>query len=590
MYWKTCHMMEKYGQVEIQEMPLGVQLFRRKTEDFLAANGLRLEGVDLYLTVQDSDGQILAGGGLQKDVIKCVAVSQKARSGGFSAPLVSELIARGMRSGYRNLKVFTKPENESIFSSMGFRTLARAPKAILMENGQGGLEDYLQYLRDLASKVQGDKRGVIIMNANPFTIGHRYLVEQASRNVEHLFVMVVAEDVSDFSYAERLDMVRKGCEDFANVTVCEGCAYQISRATFPTYFLKELSDASSTQMLLDLDLFASNIAPALGAKVRFAGSEPSDALTAEYNSLMAATLPGYEIEFQEISRLVKGANVVSASVVRQALENCDFNGASSLVPPATRPYLMAVIACKSLEAELQAPLKPGLVCKETAGAHKDMDYGLMVKSIAALRPYFAQIPSLVQALPGDISDGLLSAGKAAEEAMLRATDGVNTHQGAIFALGLLEAAVASVGPLGSAVTSSEVSESAASIAWTLPDTPRSKQWEEMGLTGPLGLARRGYRLLFGEWLPYYRSVKKEEYALQKTLVRIMSSLDDTCIVRRKGLEAARQIKQEASALTENFSAEGLSKLDMTCCEMGVSPGGAADMLALTIFADSLNIV
>ena len=70
----------------------------------------------------------------------------------------------------------------------------------------------------------------------------------------------------------------------------------------------------------------------------------------------------------------------------------------------------------------------------------------------------------------------------------------------------------------------------------------------------------------------------------------MSSLDDTCIVRRKGLEAARQIKQEASALTENFSAEGLSKLDMTCCEMGVSPGGAADMLALTIFADSLNIV
>ena len=569
-------MMEKYGYVDIQEMPLGSQFFRRKTEDFLAANDLRLEGVDIYLTVQDSEGQILAGGGLQKDIIKCVAVSQKARSGGFAAPLVSELIARGMRAGYKSLKVFTKPGNESIFESLGFRTLARAPKAILMENGQGGLEEYMDYLRSVngvGSAQEGQRRGAIVMNANPFTLGHRYLVEQAALKVDRLFVIVVAEDASVFPYSERLKMVQEGCAGLANVTVCEGSAYQISRATFPTYFLKELSDASSTQMLLDLDLFAGKIAPALGVSVRFAGSEPGDALTAEYNALMAKVLPGYSIEFREIPRMATGASPISASAVRQALEEGSLRTAASLTPASTHPYLIAHLACRALNMELDAPLKPGLVCPGVNGAHDDMDYGLMVKSIAALRPYFARVASLG---PMCSREDLVSLGKEAEEAMLSATGGVNTHQGAIFSLGLMAAFM----------SSSSISH----FALTLPDTPRTLQWQALGVKGPLALAREGYEALFTDWLLHYRSVKKEEYALQKTLVRIMSSLDDTCIIRRKGLEVAKQIKQEAEVLCKNFSADGLSQLDKTCCSLGVSPGGAADMLALTVFADSLEIV
>ena len=130
---------------DIQEMPLSVPHFRRKVEDFLGRNDLRLEDVDVYLTIQDPEGEILAGGGLKGDVIKCVAVSESARSQGLSAPLFSRLISIASERGITNLKAFTKPKNESVFASLGFHTLAYAPKAILMENGRG-LESYLEYL------------------------------------------------------------------------------------------------------------------------------------------------------------------------------------------------------------------------------------------------------------------------------------------------------------------------------------------------------------------------------------------------------------------------------------------------------------
>ena len=128
-------------------MPLSSPFFRRKVESFLRANGLRMEGLEVYYTIQDSSGEILAGAGLEADIVKCVAVSAEARSMGLVAPLISHIISE---QGARNLKVFTKPENESVFGSLGFHTIARAPLAILMENGHG-LETYCDYLRSFLS-------------------------------------------------------------------------------------------------------------------------------------------------------------------------------------------------------------------------------------------------------------------------------------------------------------------------------------------------------------------------------------------------------------------------------------------------------
>ena len=555
-------MMDTYDSTEIQELPLRVPFYRRKVEDFLGRNGLRLEEVDLYLGVLDTEGNLLAGGGLYRDIIKCIAVSESARSEGYSVPLISRLIAIAAERGYTNVKVFTKPGNRTVFESLGFRLLSSAPKAILMENGRG-LETYCTYLRAHRAPA------VIVMNANPFTLGHRHLVEQAVAFISsearragsgNLTIIPVRENLSRFPYPERLEMIRQGSEGLADVV--EGSDYQISVATFPTYFLKDLSDASETQMRLDIDLFGRHIAPALGATVRFIGSEPADPLTARYNALMKEMLPSYGIDVVEIPRLTKAGKTIKASSVRAFLDEGSFKAASALTPPSTWPYLLAALAERALRMELDTPLKPGLVCPDSTGAHSDMDYDLMRKGIAAIRPFF---PRMAQAAS---PEELRQLGIDAEQAMLAATGGVNTHRGAIFALGL-------------ALYPHPIAETAACL-----DDGSSKR-REAGIKGAMQMATEGYKTLFADWMPYYASVKADAYSLQKTLLRIMATLDDTCVIHRVGPDRALEVKREAAALLADFDP---GKLEMTCKRFaaeGISPGGAADMLALTLFMDSI---
>ena len=555
-------MMEPFERIDIQELPLIVPSFRRKVEDFLGRNGLRLEEVDLYLAVLDADGGILAGGGLQRDIVKCIAVSDSARSLGLSVPLISRLISVASERGYANVKVFTKPENRAVFESLGFHVLAEAPKAILMENGRG-LEDYCRYLRGFHAV------GVIVMNANPFTLGHRYLVEQAAavisgdsprRRPRKLIIIPVKEDRSRFPYIARMEMIRQGCKGLG--TVVEGSDYQISAATFPTYFLKDLSDAAETQMRLDIDLFGRHIAPALGASIRFVGSEPTDALTARYNALMKELLPAYGIQVVEVQRLRNSDGAISASWVRASLAAGDFASASALTPDFSRPNLMTYLAVRALQMELEAPLKPGLVGPDSNGAHKDMDYALMLRSIDAIRPFFPRMA--MAATPEE----LRQLGIDAEKAMLAATGGVNTHRGAIFAIGL-------------ALYGRPLAETAAAL-----DNGSSARRDPV-VKGAMQMALDGYRDLYEDWLPYYRGVKDQHLGLQKTLLRIMSTLDDTCVIKRAGYDRAQEVKREAKELLDGFSQKKLMQLCDRYADEGISPGGAADMLALTIFMDSI---
>ena len=533
-------------------------MVRRQVEDFLGSNGLRLGEVDLYLAVLSAEGAILAGGGLQRDILKCLAVSAEARSLGLSVPLISRLLSVASERGYTNVKVFTKPENLSVFESLGFKLLASAPKAILLENGRG-LADYCTYLRAHPAP------GVIIMNANPFTLGHRYLVEQASLSFRapegrrNLTIIRVKEDASRFPYTERIAMLRAGAGDI--VDVVEGSDYQISAATFPTYFLKDLSDAAETQMRLDIDLFGRHIAPALGARVRFVGTEPADPLTARYNALLKELLPKYGVQLVEIPRLTI-EQPVTATEVRALLDEGRFKEASALTPVSTWPYLLAELAERALRMELDTPMKPGLVGPDSVGAHKDMDYDVMRKGIAAIRPFF---PRMAMA---ETPEELRQLGIDAEAAMLAATGGVNTHRGAIFALGL-------------ALYRHPIGETAAQL-----DNGSSKR-RGAGVRGAMQMAKDGYKELFEDWLPYYAGVKADAYGLQKTLLRIMATLDDTCVIHRAGYARAQEIKAEASALAEHFDMDKLKAMCERYAAEGISPGGAADMLALTILIDSI---
>lgn len=665
--------------MEIQTLNPTTPRQRQRIEAFLKRNGLRFDDMHYYAAITDDDGEMIAGGGLKGNVIKCVAVDDAHKGEAIANTLISHLIAHANEEGHSNVMLFTKPKNRQLFESLSFRLLAEAPEAVLMETGIGGINNTVEALKKIREESEKYKeynkeckennkeckenseeckeeektnlntstpqhhntttpqhlnpstpqplttttplRGVVVMNCNPFTLGHRYLIEQAAKQVERLFVMVVREDCSLFAYAERKAMVEQGVAHLKNVTVIDGSEYAISQATFPTYFLKRLDDAADTQMLLDLDLFRRHIAPALGTTVRFVGTEPTDQLTRRYNQLMHEVLA----DVREIARLEKEGNVVSASRVRKAMEQGDMSTIRQLVPPTTLPYIIAHLATQALQAELDTTPKPGLVDKDNNGAHRDMDYALMQRSIDTLHPYFVKLAMLgcADALPTHAS--IRDIGIEAERAMLAATNGVNTHKGALFSMGLAVVAAAHEERKIAANEEQILKErnggedvlvslqtTIKALAASFPDTngthgSKAKLLSKgtTAIKGALDNAREGYEMLFAEWLPFYIERRKERdaHTLHKTLLRIMCDLDDTNVIYRTDLATAEEVKQEARALLDNFSkahtaedkekriaAEllALKDMDKRYTARNISPGGAADMLSLTIFIGSIQ--
>ena len=583
---------------------------RRRIEGFLQANGLRYDDVDYYAAlVDESSDEIVAGGGLKGGVIKCVAVADGHKGEAVANQIVSHLIAKANAAGHQCVKLFTKPQNRPLFESLSFRFLAEAPEAILMETGVGGIAKYSEELRAKSEEcncyllagrnsVEVDSAklsvdavkwsvGVIVMNCNPFTLGHRYLIERSSELVERLYVVVVREDCSMFSYSERKAMVSQGVKDLGNVVVVDGSDYAVSATTFPTYFLKRISDATDTQILLDLDIYLRHIAPALGANVRFVGSEPTDPLTRRYNELMRQQLGDDHI--CEIPRMEKYGSVVSASRVRRAIEANSLWQAIELVPSSTIPYIIAHLATRALQAELDTTPKPGLVDKRDNGAHRDMDHALMLRSIRALHPYFIRLAQLGCSSPQPPHDDIVRIGIEAERAMFEATGGVNTYKGALFSMGL---AVIAAGGAALCHNTNAMSSSIAALASRFPvtkGTHGSEAKTRACLKGALDNARDGYRMLFEAWLPFYETCVEsaDPYALHKTLLRIMCDLDDTNIVYRTSLATMLQVKEESKQLLQSFSIMGLETMNSKFMRCNISPGGSADMLSLVVFLYSV---
>ena len=196
------------------------------------------------------------------------------------------------------------------------------------------LEQYKQSLR--AKKIP---IGAIVMNCNPFTLGHRYLVEYAAAKVVKLYIFVVEEDRSEFPFADRFELVKQGVKDIPNVEVIPSGKFIISQQTFSGYFNKASLQDVTVDSSEDVEIFGQEIAPTLGITVRFAGEEPKDNVTRQYNETMKKILPRYGIEFHEIPRKTFGDEVISASSVREALKVGDFDKIKQLVPETTYIYL-----------------------------------------------------------------------------------------------------------------------------------------------------------------------------------------------------------------------------------------------------------
>lgn len=186
-----------------------------------------------------------------------------------------------------------------------------------------------------------DKIGSIVMNCNPFTYGHRYLIEQALKTADYLIIFVVEEDRSLFTFTERFAMVCEGTADMENVFVVPSGPFILSQTTFPEYFIKEMDEDIVKNVENDITLFAERIAPYLNIRYRFVGEEPEDKVTKEYNLAMKRILPLKGIQVSEIPRKKRQEKYISATAVRKYLEEYRLDELSGLVPESTMRILFA---------------------------------------------------------------------------------------------------------------------------------------------------------------------------------------------------------------------------------------------------------
>lgn len=217
----------------------------------------------------------------------------------------------------------------------GLKTSANETDEIITSNDAQELREYIEYIKKFKKNI-----GSIVMNCNPFTNGHKYLIEYASKKCDWLYIFVVEEDRSFFPFKDRIELVRQGVKHLENVTVLPSGRFIISQYTFPEYFEKgELQDISIDPSM-DINLFAQKVCPSLGINARFVGQEPFDRITLQYNETMKKILPNYKIEFYEIPRCSNNkGETISASLVRKLLETKQFDEISELVPESTLNYL-----------------------------------------------------------------------------------------------------------------------------------------------------------------------------------------------------------------------------------------------------------
>jgi [citrate (pro-3S)-lyase] ligase len=324
---------------------------KRGVESLIRSCGLSFEdGADCTAIVENSDGGLAATASLFGRVIRMVAVLDEYQDAGLSAVAISSLLEVARVGGESHLFVFTKPDAAGRFASLGFRNIAETEDVSLLEIGEPGISSYRKYLagfRALA-EPEGEKRGAVVVNCNPFTLGHRSLIERALERCETLCVIVVEAELSVFSFDDRFAMVLAGTEDLRGhaspkrVAVLGSGDYAVSAATFPTYFLKERAPlaVAERQARLDLELFLRLFAPSLGVSVRFIGTEPLSPLTNVYNRVMREVLPPGGVEVNELERAVtERGDVISATVVREKLSSGDTDDIRDYLPDSTIKYL-----------------------------------------------------------------------------------------------------------------------------------------------------------------------------------------------------------------------------------------------------------
>ena len=346
----------------ISEVHSGDRFALSQIDRLLSQEGIKRDAnLDYTCAMYDEDYNIIGTGSCFGNTLRCFAVSSAHQGEGLLNQIISHLIGVQYERGNMHLFLYTKVASALFFGDLGFYEIARVDQTLVfMENRRSGFEQYLEGLKRETPSADPDAKGsaAIVMNANPFTLGHQYLVETAAAACGTLHLFVVSEDASLVPASVRKKLVREGTAHIPNVILHDSGPYMISNATFPSYFLKDEAAVITGHARLDIEIFT-KIARALGISVRFVGEEPASEVTGIYNQIMQEELPKAGIACKVIPRKtvskgIAAGSVISASTVRRCLQQEDWSSLSALIPESTLRYFQSPEAAPVLKKIRQA--------------------------------------------------------------------------------------------------------------------------------------------------------------------------------------------------------------------------------------------
>lgn len=321
---------QEYAEYEIYP---GNRRASAQLDALLEREGIRKDGnLEYTLGLYDGEGELIATGSVFKNTLRCMAVDSRHQGEGLMNRVVTRLVSYQAQRGIFDLFLYTKCSTAKFFGDLGFYEICRVPgQVVFMENRRDG---FVHYLAELGEGGPGETRAAVIMNANPFTLGHRYLVERAAAENDRVHLFVVSEEASLVPFAARYRLVEEGVADLPNVTLHTTGPYMISSATFPSYFLRDSEDVIQAQARLDIQVFQ-RIAAALGITARYVGEEPFSQVTGIYNTVMAEELGKAGLRCVVIPRREQAGAAISASAVRRLIQEGRMEEMRGLVPETT---------------------------------------------------------------------------------------------------------------------------------------------------------------------------------------------------------------------------------------------------------------
>ncbi|MFH0766955.1 MAG: adenylyltransferase/cytidyltransferase family protein [Bacillota bacterium] len=304
-------------------------------KQLLEKQGLRFEDkVTLSIGFYD-ENQLIATGSLYENVIKMIAIDSFYQGENLTALVLTTLIQRLNAKGIEKYFLFTTQESKHYFVDFAFSLIYENQKIVMFENNINTIEEKLTKLKNDLALSHGTK-AAIVMNCNPVTLGHLYLIETCAKSNDHVIIFLVEENKSVFSFETRMMLLKKATKHMTNVHILPSTEYIISSATFPTYFLKELNEVSLLFMELDISIFLHFFMRIFEIDYRYVGDEPLDPTTNAYNETMKQILKDQLIV---INRLEKNSVTVSASFVRKLAKDHQYEVLKSYVPNVTYRYL-----------------------------------------------------------------------------------------------------------------------------------------------------------------------------------------------------------------------------------------------------------